>query len=85
MLNLDQINNQEFKNMIEAGELNDPNHYVTRIFTHRYEGGQVDWGYIDQNGDHFAWFGGDYSEKRAAGELDIIDEYPLDYVGGFKK
>jgi len=84
MLKLDQIGNKALIDMIEAGELDDPKHYVTRIFKHCYDGGQVDWGYIDQNGDYFTWFGGDFSEEKDVEDLDIVDEYPLDYVEGFE-
>ena len=60
--------------MLQKGELDDPIGEGTRVFAHRYSGGQVDNGYIDQNGDIYAWHGGDEELVEDVDDLDILWE-----------
>ena len=57
-MHIDEISNCALRDMVRDGDLDDPS-MVTRIFTHRYSGGQCDWGYIDASGYYYAWYGGD--------------------------
>lgn len=76
-IHIEEISNRALQEMIEKGELDDPRG-VTKIFRHRYQGGQCDWGYIDQDGTVWAWFGANPAQEiynDTASDPDP-DDYP---------
>jgi hypothetical protein len=66
MIHTDEISSISLRNVIKAGN-------AKTIFKHRYEGGQIDWGYVSNDGEIFAGYGADiFSEIEEMSDLEII-------------
>jgi hypothetical protein len=69
MIHIDEISSISLRNVIKAGN-------AKSIFKHRYEGGQVDWGYVSNDGEIFAGYGTEIDEEiEEISDLEIIREW----------
>ena len=65
---IEEISNKALRDLLE----NKAEVGIMAVFKHRYEGGQVDWGYLDDYGHCYAWFGGDDCQAPET-NLDIFE------------
>ena len=74
MIHIDEISSSSLRKVIKAGN-------AKSIFKHRYEGGQVDWGYVSKDGEIFAGYGADIdSEIEEMSDLEIIREWDVSEI-----
>lgn len=69
MIHIDEISSSSLRKVIKAGT-------AKSIFKHRYQGGQIDWGYVSKDGEIFAGYGADIdTEIEEMSDLEIIREW----------
>lgn len=50
---------------------------IASVFRHRYEGGQVDYGIVDNDGEYFVWAGGNCAYCANKNDINIIEAIEL--------
>jgi len=69
MEGIDRINNTALRNKLMSND----DYGIEKIFVHRYEGGQCEYGYA-AHGTTYAWFGGDDEQEVDPETLVVIAE-----------